>query len=625
MATVLLLAIALGALAVRLAFLLGRGGPLASPTDYDDGVYFTVSALLVRGVLPYRDFVFVHPPGIAWFYALVSWWRDPAIGFASARVIACVVGAANTLLVGLVVRRTGSTIAAVVAAALYALDPDAVWVERSVFLEPVLNLACLASAFVWLRDDERTKTSGALAGFACTTKLLGGIWVMAALASAPRGRFVRDGVRFVLGSILTGLIFFAPLALLAPSNFIAQVLRFQLARPADGTLDAKERLTAMLLAQPVAAWLCALAILAMLVKLAMGERVSREERFFSVAMVLTAIAFLASSTYWTQYNSYLAPAECVLAGLGVASLLRFPRARLAVATIVVAAVAWGLVPQFQRIRDAARQRSEEAIALRSASRTLPPSLPLFAFDPSRSLIAGRLPAHGDGAPLIVDSYAAMLIEATKQTHARDANAAFRAATSQPGVRARLERSPLLITSWRGDWQMTNDDRAWVRANFVCITPAAGELCVRRRTRRTLDANAITSEGKELAFGDGWYGLEGAGADSWRWMARRGVIVLPPMNGDAELTLELAVPVDALTARPNVTVSIDGRVVDRTAVSGATLIRTIPVRGSGQPMTLVIATDRTFVPARAGNSTDRRELGLSLRRMLWLSAADRARM
>ncbi|HET8774567.1 MAG TPA: glycosyltransferase family 87 protein, partial [Thermoanaerobaculia bacterium] len=609
MATLLLLAIALGALALRVSFLLGPGGPLASPTDYDDGVYFSVSALLVRGVVPYRDFVFVHPPGIAWFYAPVSWWPDPAIGFAIARVLACIAGAASTLLVGLLVRRTGSTLAAAVAAALYALYPDAVTVEHSAFLEPVLNLACLASALVWLRDDGRAKTSGALAGYACTTKLLGGIWVVAALASAPRGRLVRDGSRFVLGSILAGLIFLAPLALLAPSSFLAQVLRFQLSRPPDGTPAVQERLAAMHLAQPVAAWLCAIAVLAMLVKTAMRERVSREERFFLVATLLTAIAFLASSSYWTQYNSYLAPAQCVLAGLGVASLLRLPRARFAVAAVVLAAVAWGLWPQFRHIRDAAGQRSEEAIALRRASRTLPPSLSLFAFDPSWSLVAGRLPAHGDGAPVIVDSYAAMLMEATGQGHASAASAAFRAAASQPDVRLRLEKSPLVITGWRGDWQMTDDDRAWVRAHFVCVTPEAGELCVRQRVRRPIDSIA-----KGIAFGDGWYGQEGAGADTWRWMSRRGVMVLPPVHGDAQLSLEFAVPLDALPAHPTVTVSIDGRVVDRVTANGSTLIRTIPVRGNGRPMTLAIETDRTFVPARAGNSTDARELGLRLHRV-----------
>ena len=33
------------------------------PMDYDEGVYSSAAPLLLRGDLPYRDFIFVHPPG----------------------------------------------------------------------------------------------------------------------------------------------------------------------------------------------------------------------------------------------------------------------------------------------------------------------------------------------------------------------------------------------------------------------------------------------------------------------------------------------------------------------------------------------------------------------------------
>ena len=49
----------------------------------------------------------------------------------------------------------------------------------------------------------------------------------------------------------------------------------------------------------------------------------------------------------------------------------------------------------------------------------------FAFDPSWTLVAGRLPAHGDGAPVIVDSYGAMLLSAVQDgAHVGDAATAF---------------------------------------------------------------------------------------------------------------------------------------------------------------------------------------------------------
>src|SRR6266446_2318187 len=45
-------------------FYLTRPGYLLGVTEYDDGSYFGSAVRLVHGVLPYRDFVFVQPPGI---------------------------------------------------------------------------------------------------------------------------------------------------------------------------------------------------------------------------------------------------------------------------------------------------------------------------------------------------------------------------------------------------------------------------------------------------------------------------------------------------------------------------------------------------------------------------------
>ena len=132
-----------GGLALRLFALFGAGGPLAAPIDYDPGVYFAASAMLVRGVLPYRDFVFVHPPGALYFFAPLALFRVD-VAFIAARFLAAVVGAVNIYLVG----RMGGPVGAL----LYAVYPDAVIAERAPYLEPVLNLACLSSAFFWRKD-----------------------------------------------------------------------------------------------------------------------------------------------------------------------------------------------------------------------------------------------------------------------------------------------------------------------------------------------------------------------------------------------------------------------------------------------------------------------------------------
>ncbi|HET7435704.1 MAG TPA: glycosyltransferase 87 family protein, partial [Thermoanaerobaculia bacterium] len=590
-----LVAIACCAFLVRVAFLVGHGGPLASPTDYDDGVYFAASALLVRGVLPYRDFVFVHPPGVAWVYALVSWWRDPAHAFAVARVLACVVGAVNTWLVGRIVLRSGSAVAALLAAAMYALYPDVVNVERSTYLEPLLNLACLASAFVWLSDEERPMRAGLLAGAACAIKVLGGIWVVAALAT-PRS--ARSFMRFLIGGIIAGVVLLAPLALIAPRSFFEDVIRFQLTRPPDGTLGAALRVPLIFGAQPAAALLAAVALIALFVQR------TRAQRFFAIATLLTVAAFFASSSYWIQYNSYLAASECVLAGLGIAALVQWRPALTAVAIVVTAAL---LVAPARWIVAASQQRANDAIALRRVSRAI--TAPLFAFDPSWGLVAGHLPPHGDGAPVIVDSYGAMLLEATRSgKHFADTNAAFRETASQPAVRARLAATPYVIAGWRGNWQLPDADRAWMKAHFFCITPEAGDLCVMQRLAQPFDG--LVRASGPVTFGEGWYAEEGRGADAWRWMGARGVIILPPIDGTARLVLEMNVP----QGSPTVTVSADGRVLDRVAATGS-LIRSYSL--NGHVATVTLETSKTFVPG----PNDARALGLMLRRLVWLGDAD----
>ncbi len=52
------------ALALRVYYQFSLAGFLLGVTEYDDGTYFGSALRLVTGVLPYRDFVTVQPPGI---------------------------------------------------------------------------------------------------------------------------------------------------------------------------------------------------------------------------------------------------------------------------------------------------------------------------------------------------------------------------------------------------------------------------------------------------------------------------------------------------------------------------------------------------------------------------------
>jgi len=60
-----LMAIAIAAIAFvfRLVPVM-RGGGLFGLGNYDDGVYYAASTGIAHGLLPYRDFLLLHPPGV---------------------------------------------------------------------------------------------------------------------------------------------------------------------------------------------------------------------------------------------------------------------------------------------------------------------------------------------------------------------------------------------------------------------------------------------------------------------------------------------------------------------------------------------------------------------------------
>ena len=154
--------VAVAAWVLRVIPLTRGGGAFGYPIDYDEGVYFSASSLFFQGHWPYRDFVFVHPPGSVWLWgpaALAGSWLGADTGFTMARWMATLCGALSVFLVGRLALRVWGPVAGMVAALVYASYPEAVLVERGPFLEPLLNLSCLAAANAWLADRARGERS----------------------------------------------------------------------------------------------------------------------------------------------------------------------------------------------------------------------------------------------------------------------------------------------------------------------------------------------------------------------------------------------------------------------------------------------------------------------------------
>lgn len=447
-----------------------RETPLAYPIDYDEGVYFAASAVMLRGEVAYRDFVFVHPPGLLLALlpaSLVAQLSGPAAGFIAARWLATFAGAATTALCGAIARRHFGPVAGIAAALFYASYPEATGVDRGPFLEPFLNLACLAFAWCWLSPAPHDRLAGALAGWAVAIKIVAGSYCLAAVASrvlSSPGRLVR----WAAVSVVAFACFVGPFVALAPTEFVTDVLWFQLTRPPDGYTEISDRLWQILdKRHPITPWLAFVGACVAFFRFRRPSPASEPERFFAVAFVLTVAGFLASKSYWSQYNAYLAPSEAVLAAFGgtwlvarFSSLLRLRHAQVALS----AALLLACVPGARQSIRMARWRSPELAEFGAALRErLPSSTSLFSFEPAWLLVADRLPSRIGGA-LIADSYGFMVLAGMRGGGSFEhAAGAILSPAAQQAVSPAIDAAGGVVLGQRGHAQLGEPLRARVLA------------------------------------------------------------------------------------------------------------------------------------------------------------------
>ena len=142
------------AVACRLAVVLRSGG-LRGDFSYDAPLYFAASAALIHGRMPYRDFVFLHPPAqlivLAPFAALTGVVSDQT-AFMVANLSIIGVGATSAVLVVRICRRLGlGARASQVGGLCYATWFGSVGAEYLTKLEPVGNLFFLGAVLLALK------------------------------------------------------------------------------------------------------------------------------------------------------------------------------------------------------------------------------------------------------------------------------------------------------------------------------------------------------------------------------------------------------------------------------------------------------------------------------------------
>jgi hypothetical protein len=335
-AATVLRSVATGPLPLALIVLVGVAVRASLPTihhawggilEVDDGVHLGAAELLLAGHLPYKDFAFLQPPGIVLLLQPLAVLArligdDPALVVGRLAYVA--IGALNICLAWKLLRPRGR-VAAMIAAAFYAAWWGTAVTERTLLLEPLLNLGLLVTLLLVRRASARAMLLAGLAlGLTCTIKLwplvflpVFAVWIARAHAPRLAGPFVLGAVAG-LGSVI------APFWILAGRAFPHQVLFSQLGRH-DQTASLLGRLRAFdglngigSVQQAIPGWLVALlALLFLALVLRLASR-DREVGLWLALLAVGTLSLLLAPSFYYHYPAFVAvPLAGSLGSVGV--------------------------------------------------------------------------------------------------------------------------------------------------------------------------------------------------------------------------------------------------------------------------------------------------------------------
>lgn len=234
-----LVAVFLVAFGARLGSALKTSGGLFGLGNYDDGVHFAAALGLVNGLMPYRDFLLLHPPGVALVlapFAALSWLIGEPWAMATARVAWMALGGLNAVLCALVLRPIGR-LAGLVAGMLYALLLGAVYIEYTTLLEPpattVLLLALVLTRLLGSGTEigpRRYLLAGLLLGLSPVMKIWGVVAVLVVVGAIVARRGTRPALITLGGAVAAATALCLPFFVSAPGEMWRMVVVAQLGR-----------------------------------------------------------------------------------------------------------------------------------------------------------------------------------------------------------------------------------------------------------------------------------------------------------------------------------------------------------------------------------------------------------
>lgn len=233
----IILLVALFGFAVRLSRWPTWGHMVLGDRSYDPAVMYSASTALANGQMPYRDFVFLHPPGVLIAFLPAVWLGEffgAAQGLALTRLGVVLLGAINTALVGLLLRKYG-TVAVLAGAGAYAGWGAIAHTEQIPLLEPPLATALFVALLLARKNKRGTLFAiGAVLALAALTK----IWAVVDLMILAVWVGLRYGSKalawFATGVASTGLALGLPFFLAAPRPMWDMIVATQAGRPSTG-------------------------------------------------------------------------------------------------------------------------------------------------------------------------------------------------------------------------------------------------------------------------------------------------------------------------------------------------------------------------------------------------------
>jgi Glycosyltransferase family 87 len=428
--TAVIIAATVLALLLRVYWLTRPGMLLGSP-EYDDGVYLGSAVRLVDGALPYRDFAFMSPPGIALLmtpFGLLAKATSTATAMAAARVLMVCVGAASVPLAGRLVRHRG-LLATTVACGLLAVHPAAVKASSTLFLEPWLVFLCLLGANAVFDGDAITEKRGRMVwggvaiGFAVAIKLFPVLPAFALLVVVLASRVPRRAAQYVAGLVAGSCIPVLPFVLLAPSAFIHNVLLAQLHRTDVSRVRATSRLVQMLgltyfplglqQLQIIAVVTAAVVAFCTLAAWWLSRSAPPPLDWFALGTAgLTAIAFMLPTDFYTHYAAFFVPFLALSLALSSARLVnvwtgstaRRPGLARVVTPIIAGCVAaWCVVMAVRGLNGEKTLVASSPAAAIDAH--VPPGACVVTDDSSLTIVSSRFLSTVPGCTNMVDATA----------------------------------------------------------------------------------------------------------------------------------------------------------------------------------------------------------------------------